>query len=202
MAVRPCRGCLCKRQSRCTSDESGCRSTPQPPARFDALRYPLGTRGVDGAPHTGSRRRAVTVACSAGSPLPNRTNRQLPDTSTLRRDLLLAGADEVCEDVSRHRTVGRETDRSLGQVESVQSRPDGFDRRGAEREDPLQTTPRSSLIVSAAFASGSRRCLVMLTVVGGASLLGRCCLSRVRTEQRLSTEPRGIPHPMRAPPGG
>ena len=31
-------------QSRCTSHESGCRSTPQPPARFDILRYPLGTR--------------------------------------------------------------------------------------------------------------------------------------------------------------
>jgi hypothetical protein len=31
-------------QSRCTSRESGCRSTRQPPARFDILRYPLGTR--------------------------------------------------------------------------------------------------------------------------------------------------------------
>jgi hypothetical protein len=33
-------------QSRCTSRESGCRSTPQRPARFDILRYPLGTRAT------------------------------------------------------------------------------------------------------------------------------------------------------------
>ena len=36
--------------------------------------------------------------------------RQRPLTSPLRRDFLLAGADEVGEDVRRHRTIGRETD--------------------------------------------------------------------------------------------
>jgi hypothetical protein len=61
--------------------------------------------------------------------------RERPTTSTLRCDLLLASVDEVSEDVIRHRPIGREADRSLTEVEAVQSLPDGFDRRRAERED-------------------------------------------------------------------
>ena len=44
MAVRLCRGCPPDGQSRCTGRESGCRTAPQRSARFDAVRYPLGTR--------------------------------------------------------------------------------------------------------------------------------------------------------------
>ena len=82
-------------------------------------------RDARGRPRVRARTRSSGPASTPGAPEAQRREAHLPHP----------GADDVGQDVVRHRVLRREADRPLRDVEAIETVPDGVDRRRAEGED-------------------------------------------------------------------